>query len=353
VLSVLAPVLGAGLLIFIISLPFTGLNPLWDATRSTTPILITCVIGALILANAVIGHGPEDEAKNPVLRWGAMALGLAALPLAIVAAIATGLRIQQYGFTPDRLWALVVVVLATAYGLVYLVALIRKRQNWAVQVRPDNIRLAFATMALGFLLATPLIGFNSISVSSQVARLKSGKVTVDKFDWAALKFDFGDPGRKALKALTSSANAAFATKAKEVTKSEDRWDIARIETVGDGAAALAKRVRIQPNVVPLPDGLLLSFGTTESDKGPAVLWYEPGNNSAILVSSTCDKCTPTISVTRLNAKGDWETDKLYNSYVSDDNKALAEPLARQGIDVRPVQRRQVFVGEKPVGDAFE
>ena len=81
---------------------------------------MACVIGALILANAVIGHGPEDEAKSPVLRWSALALGVTVLPLAIIAAVAMGLRIGQYGMTPDRLWGLTVVVFAVAYGLVYL-----------------------------------------------------------------------------------------------------------------------------------------------------------------------------------------------------------------------------------------
>ena len=115
VLSVLAPVMGAALLIFLIALPFTGLAPLWSATRSTTPILIGCVIGALTLANALIGDAPVDESKNSVLRWGAIALGAAMLPLAIIAAISTGLRIIQYGVTPDRLWAVVFTAVACAY----------------------------------------------------------------------------------------------------------------------------------------------------------------------------------------------------------------------------------------------
>ncbi|MES2096206.1 MAG: DUF4153 domain-containing protein [Pseudomonadota bacterium] len=357
VLSVLAPILGAGLLIFLLSLPFTGLHTLWEATRNTTPILLTCVIGALILTNAVLGHGPEDEATNPILRGGAMALGVAMLPLAIVAAIATGLRIQQYGFTPDRLWALVFVILTTAYGMVYFVALIRKRQNWAVQVRPDNIRLAFATLALALLMATPLVGFNAISTNSQVARLTSGKVSVDKFDWAALAFDFGEPGRRALASLSRSANSAIAAKAKGTQKADSRWDIAGVDTMGDGAAALAKRVRILPHAVALPEGLLLSFQTGATDTGTAVLWYEPGASSAVLVSSNCDKCAPQVSLARRDAKGEWQQDRnaadLGRSRGVEENKALSDLLAKQGFQLRPVQRRQVFIGDQPVGDPFE
>ena len=138
VLAVLAPVLGAGLLLFLVALPFTGLGALWEATKSTTPILLSCVIGALILTNAVIGNGEDEEIGNPVLRWGAMALGLAVLPLCVIAAIATGLRINQYGFTPDRLWALVFVILATAYGVAYFGSLVLARSGWRRESGPPT-----------------------------------------------------------------------------------------------------------------------------------------------------------------------------------------------------------------------
>ena len=39
VLAVLAPVLAAGLVLFVLALPFTGLQPLWAKTTATTPIL--------------------------------------------------------------------------------------------------------------------------------------------------------------------------------------------------------------------------------------------------------------------------------------------------------------------------
>lgn len=105
ILAVLAPVLAFGLIAFIIALPFTGLTPLWEATKSTTPILLGCVIGALCLANAVIGDTEEQASQHPILRISALALGLSILPLALIAAISTGSRIHQYGLTPDRIWA--------------------------------------------------------------------------------------------------------------------------------------------------------------------------------------------------------------------------------------------------------
>ncbi len=236
VLAVLAPVLGAGLLLFLLALPFTGLGALWQATRETTPILLSCAIGALILANAVIGNGEDEEAANPVLRWGAMALGLAILPLAVIAAIATGLRIGQYGFTPDRLWALVFVVLATAYGVAYLVSLVRGRWGWAARIRPANLHMAFIVAGMALILATPIPSFNAISTRDQVARLESGAVAPERFDWAALAFDFGDPGKTALKRLAASKNVAIADRARRAAAADNRYRVMEIDRTSKESA---------------------------------------------------------------------------------------------------------------------
>lgn len=357
VLGVLAPVLGAGLLLFLLSLPFTGLTPLWDATRATTPILLSCVVGALLLANAVIGNGVEDEARNPVLRYGAMALGIAMLPLAAIAAIATGLRIDQYGFTPERLWGVTFVIIASAYGLAYIVSLARGRTAWAPLVRSANTQLAFGMAGIALFLATPILSFNAISTADQVERLTSGKVKPEKFDWAALAFDFGAPGRAALTKLTRSKNFNIAKRATDAANVNSRWDVASIETIGDGAEALAKRIRIQPREVPLPDGLLLSFHAGAHDTTTGVLWYEPDAASAVLVTTGCDRCRPNVQVTRRDAKGAWRGDDDFPIEVDkasdDDRAALTDGLAKRGFEIRPVQRRQVYIGGMPVGEPFE
>ncbi|WP_374147532.1 DUF4153 domain-containing protein, partial [Sphingomonas sp. 28-63-12] len=297
VLGVLAPVLGVGLLIFLLLLPFTGLGALWEATRSTTPILLSCVIGALILANAVIGNGIDDEARNPVLRYGAMALALVMLPLVAIAAVATGLRIGQYGFTPDRLWALTFVVLASAYGLAYLVSLVRGQTDWAPFARSANILLGFGVAAVALLLATPLLSFNAISTHDQVARLTSGKVKPDKFDWAALAFDFGAPGKAALKRLAASGNAAIADRAKTAQVAANRYALTGPDGGLDPLKQLDDRMRIVPAKVAIPDTLRVQL--TEWDacggtvSGKCTLLYQAGDAEAWALQNSCiDSLTP-------------------------------------------------------------
>jgi len=363
-LGVLAPVLGAGLLIFLASLPFTGLSALWDATRATTPILLSCVIGALVLANVVIGHSTEDENRFPPLRWGAMALALSILPLTVIAAISTGARIQQYGFTPDRLWALTFVIVASAFGVAYLVALVRGRMDWARHVRPANLKLAFALCGLALFLALPILSFNAISTRDQVARLESGRIAQDKFDWVALRFDFGEPGKAAVARLAKSGNAAFRAAAALALQAEDRWGFTRQEDSRIAAERVKRELLIIPQKVPLPKGLAESFSrfdryADKDDKRAYALFYKPGDSVAVLISYTCEGCEPDVDVRRLSAQGNWEVPSpayarsVANDAVKAQNRLAGEAIARGKVEIRPVERRQVFVNGNPVGEVFE
>ncbi|AHE55792.1 DUF4153 domain-containing protein [Sphingomonas sanxanigenens] len=357
VLAVLAPVLAVGLVLFLLSLPFTGLTPLWAATRSTTPILLGCVIGALVLANAVIGHGEDQESRFPPLRWAAIALAVVLLPFALIAAVSTGARIGQYGFTPERLWALTFVTVAVVYGVAYLVAVVRGRERWAGFARPSNLHLAFGLCGLALFLATPLAAFNLLATRDQVARLKAGRVTPAAFSWSALAFDFGEPGRAALRELAKAPNPpAIRERAAKALKSEYRADIAADEQDQANRAMLRKHLRILPAPVPLPEGLLDAFGRVYGvdDRDVFVLLYRPGEDRAVLIRSQCETCQPNAEAVVRRADGTWVQPGNVTPTQSQDSPAATREALRTGtpeqIEVREVKRRQVFVNGKPVGD---
>jgi hypothetical protein len=373
VLAVLAPVLGAGLVLFLLALPFTGLSALWEATKATTPILLVCALGAWVLANTVIGDGAEDEATNPALRWGATALAVVILPLAAIAAIATGLRIDQYGFTPDRLWALTFVVIGCAVGLAWWVALARRRLGWAGEARTSNLRLAFGVMAVALFLATPILSFNAISAHDQVARLEAGKVAPEKFDWAALAFDFGESGKHALARLQRSSNAEVARLAAKAAAASSRWVLADEQRAAEQAATLDARLRVLPRDVALPTALRREVADWNAcgpakDRRCTVLWT-PGSREAVSISGDCrpvvepnHKDKPRVSsgnctVAHLRSDGkEWTTDGLgakQADLTAEQRMVVSSALARGDVSIRPVQRRQVFIGGVPVGEAFE
>jgi Domain of unknown function (DUF4153) len=357
VLSVLAPILGAALVLFLASMLVTGLSPLWEATKSTTPIVISAAIVAIILANAAIGDSPDDEAKMPLIRLGTMALGVTLLPLGIIAAISTGLRISQYGLTPDRLWAIVFGGIACAYGLAYLVALIRKRGGWMADIRPANVRLAIGLCALAFVLAMPVINFGAWSTTSQLARLESGQVTAEKFDWAAMRFDFGTSGQAAVERLAKSGKTpAIRVAAAKALKLENRWS----GNPESDVAALKSRIKILPVEVAIPEALSAAIARQDNCQSAkrCLLLYEAGNDEAMQLIQYCEDCAATTNH-YVREGGEWRISSGLNTDLDSPdarkrrNTAVGKSIDAGNVTVREVKRRQVFVGDEPVGNVFD
>jgi hypothetical protein len=371
VLAVLAPVLATGLVLFVLALPFTGLNALWEATKSTTPILLFCVMGALVLANAVIGNAPGQERRSPLLRYGAMALAAVMLPLTVLAAVAISLRTGQYGFTPERLWAIVFVALASLWAAAYLVALVRGRLDWAARARPLNLALAFLVCGVALVLATPLASFNAISTRDQLARLESGKVTPEQFDWAALAFDFGAPGRAALKTLAASANPTVRKHAAEAAKAQQRWDLRDDKSAQEAVKQreeIARLTRVLPTGKTLPEGLrdLLAEDYPVCLNGKGCTAFFVGDGEALVFQRQCfeggrDKSANRMTETCVDPdryvlkEGKWSAARSSpSSHPDAARRALLDAAFAAGtIEVRTVPRRQTYIGGIPVGEPFE
>jgi hypothetical protein len=375
VLSFLAPILAAGLVIFVLALPFTGLEPLWEKTRETTPILLSCVVGAVILINAVVGSGAEEDELRPrPIRWAAAALAVVILPLAIVAAVSTGKRIAQHGFTPDRLWAAVFVGITVVGAAAYLFAVIRARAGWPPLLRTLNLRLAVGICLLALFLALPIVSFGAISTRDQVARLQSGRIAADKFDWAALRYDFGPTGRRAVERLARSSNRVIRENAQAALAAKSRWDARR--DIQDYVEA-PREMRVFPAGTAIPPDLRNAVlgrpgkpGACAGE-GECFLFWKPGDDVAAAIM---DRCPP--GGTGSNSRYGCELDRIVvsltggrwrlpgdepptaakhptNEQVEAEQKRRREALRRGQIEIRQIQRRQLFVGGEPVGGVIE
>jgi hypothetical protein len=356
ILSVLAPVLALGLAVFVLALPFTGLQPLWEQTQATTPILLTCILGAVILANATIGNAAVEEARSAALRWSAIALVLVMAPLALVAAISTGKRIGQYGFTPDRLWAAVFVLTSAAFALAYLHALVRGRAAWPEALRRANLGLAASLCLLALFLALPILSFSSISARDQLGRLEAGRVAPDGFDWAAMRFDFGPSGRRALERLAESSNLVVRQRAREALGARSRWAIASPEPHAPQPTRPPPiRVAVDGGHA-LPPALAdLVARTYQCHDAPCrLVFVEP--KRAVVLRANCGSCEPYM----FDARGDgtW----IQRQPAGQTRHTLAErhrpeselPDSANGrVEVRTVAKKQLFVDGKPVGEAFD
>lgn len=245
VASLLAVPLALGLVVFLLATAISGPQVLWEATRNATPLLLACAAGSFVLASAILRQSDEAMTRNRVMRIAALVLAVVILPLAVFAAVSMGLRLDQYGLAPERLWGLVAIAIACAWGLGYWVALIRGRKTgWSRQLRDANFNLALGVCALALFLALPILDFGAISTRNQVARLQGGKVSPDAFDFAALRWDFGGSGKRALARLSRSADAKVAELAQAALAQTERA-YATFDRTNRTRADF--RLRVQPN----------------------------------------------------------------------------------------------------------
>lgn len=259
VLSILAVPLAVALLIFLVLLIASGGQALWDSTDNATPILLACAAGSFVLVNAIVRDTDDNASKSKVLRWAGLALAFGIFPLTVFAAISMGIRVGQHGLAPERIWALIAIAVAVAYGLAYWVSLGRGRlQAWADYVRRANLHLAVGVCAVALILALPLFNFGALSANNQLSRLASGDVSAEDFDYDALRWDFGDAGREALAELAASDNTHVAQLAKAAQVREARPWGRRIDTPREREERrdeLAETLRVDFDNPALEEGL--------------------------------------------------------------------------------------------------
>nr|MBA2771538.1 DUF4153 domain-containing protein [Sphingomonas sp.] len=348
VLSVLAPVLAFALVAFLLSIPFTGLEGLWDSWVSATGLLLAASAGAILLANAVIGDGREDRSPSAILHWSALVLVAVVLPLAILAGLAMGIRIGQYGWTPERIWGSITIGVALVYGLSGWWAVWRARRDFDEPLRPMQTRLAIGLCGLALFLALPIMDFGAISARSQVARLEQGKVEPARFDWAAMAFDFGPAGRRRLAEIARSGPAERRGLAASALRTDERWALAEQTRAAEEADDVAQRVRLLSDDIRLTPEVLRRIALRRqcpSDADCALLRLD--DNRLLLVTTMGEPSHVSSSVIDLSQPMHVETVRPAPT------SAVGLDLDNARIDVRQVERRQLFVNGEPVGDPFE
>jgi len=354
VLSILALPLAIAIAVFLGAVVVSGPSVLWNATDSATPVLLSIAIGAYVLANAVLRDRNADMVGGQVLKWSGYALALGILPLTVFAAISTGVRIDQHGLSPERLWALCSIIVAVAFGLAYFIdAVLGVRGSWRDRLRASNLRLGLATALFALFLALPILNFGSLSTKDQLARLETGAISVEEFDFSALRWDFGEPGRKALARLAKSGRPRVAELARmtlqlktkpyrsTIPEREAMASTADLSTLDDDTAE-AVRALLRDEVIlcregcrvePLrasPEGVLIALMTkAEYGDKPHLLWVAAGSDKA-------------------------ETQRVYDGKLIHEYEGLDGPVDYDGdIELRPFEGQQIFVDGKPASQPFK
>lgn len=222
----LFPLLAAIALLFVATLPFTGLEPLWG-TRSAATVLMALVLAMVVFANAVHQDGDEPPPYPRPLRLLASA-GLVVLPVfAVLALVALGLRIGQYGWTVDRLWGVLAASVLAVHAFGYAWAALSRSGAWLARLEPVNVTAALLGVALVLLANSPVLDPQRIAANSQVERLLDGKTDPEDFDVDYLRFQSGRAGYQALAGIVDEPrvrdDAELADRIERALARQHRW----------------------------------------------------------------------------------------------------------------------------------
>jgi hypothetical protein len=349
VLSVLAPVLAIALLQFLASLPFTGLGRLWSSGLPTTPIMLLSGAGAILLTNAVIGNGKEDRSRNRLLRWSALGLVVTVLPLAVVAAISMSVRVQHYGWTPERMWGVVAVGIAIAYGLSGWWSVYRGGRDYDETLRPLQTAMAIGLCAIALFLALPIVDFGAISAKSQIERLKSHRIPPDDFDWKAMAFDFGPAGRRQLKGIVETGDPEQKLIAKAALNATSRYDV-DIDQAGTAEQLDQNLRRIPQDFVLTPELRRAIVDTQTCRRDSKCLLLRLADDRLIIVEQSKEGSFNTETLLRQGRK--WNREYMIVN-VGDGDAHFRSDLTSAKVEVRTVQRRQLFIDGHSVGGVME
>lgn len=263
----LLPVMTAFVLVFLIALPVIGLAPLWG-TRKATMILLWSAAVLIFLINAAYQDG-HNASRAVILRYSRLIAAVALVPLAALAGYALMLRVQQYGWTPQRVFAFATLVVICCYAAGYTFAALRS-QTALRQLEITNVLAAGVIVAALIALFSPIADPARISAADQVERILSGKIAPEKFDGAFLRFNAGRYGVAALQRLIDDpATPAYVVgNAKRVAQMRSQSEVNASTTIPPAARATpesraANIAVVHASIRSLPDDFLREEWLTE------------------------------------------------------------------------------------------
>ncbi len=351
VFSVLGPVLAFAIAVYLVALPVTGFSGLWKSGLPETPLLLSAAGFCFVFLNAIIGDSPDDRRPGRLWRITEGVLLFAVLPLGVLALISMSIRVDQYGWTPERLWGVIASIVAIAFGLADWLSVIRRRNAFDQHLREYQKWLAAALCGLAFILSLPLIDFGAISTRSQLARLDSGKVKPVDFDFAALAFDFGPAGRRALEALKASANSDAQRFAVNALDSKNRFEVQNAQEAQSASEKIGDRIRLLSPDIVLDDRFRRQIALTGDCPEDAQCALKRVSPDRVLLLSVRGK--PGWVSTRM-----MDPTREIDGYYMDEIKDVpagpkAVDLNTATVELRPVTRHQLYVNGQPVGATVE
>lgn len=280
-LRLLLPVFVVVVAIFILALPLRGLSGLFGGL-STAATLMAIAIGAATLVTTALEKRDEDAVDSAAMRGAVSVLSLMTPVLAVLAAYAIWIRVVQYGWTPNRILAALIVVFVLSYAFAYAMSVILRR-NWMGRIRRTNTYLALGVAGIAALWLTPVLDPQRLSTANQIARFEAGTTDVEVLDLWEIGREWGLAGAAGVTRLAAMEDhpqaARLAERLERLSQAQSRYVYDR-EAAGFQADSL--RVELRERIVVRPEGPPL----------PVEVLARLGLRRLMAVRNGCDQPTP-------------------------------------------------------------
>ena len=158
---------------FLVTLPATGLAPLWK-TGHATFLMLWLQVFLLFFFNAAYQDGANPPPYPPWLRVALRAACVAVPVYASLCVYSLSLRIAQHGLSVDRIWALLFTAVIGLYGAGYAYAALRDGP-WMARLGRVNTAMAGVLAALIVAVTTPLLEPKRLAAADQVVASPRGQ----------------------------------------------------------------------------------------------------------------------------------------------------------------------------------
>ena len=279
----LLPVSALVSITFVIAMPFSGLEKLWD-TGDGTALLLWLQLLSLLFVNVVY----VNQSTQPYPTWvhRMVYVAMAILPIyTLIAGYGLWLRIDQYGLTVDRCWALLVWFLLGCFSVGYASAIIRERDEWLTLRNKVNVALGLLVMVLMITVNTPLLNFQAMTVTSQFAKLDRTALTYDSLDFDYIANRLGRQGYLALKELEASVEKDNPDLALKISRLYPVYSYSRRHDENTPDVPLIGDIDIWPDGTKLPDGLISAIETYNRND----IYWMRNTNSYYLIQVDLNK----------------------------------------------------------------
>lgn len=359
----LLPLIAFIAVLFVASLPVTGPDALWE-TRSATFILMSVIVMTVLGVNAVWQGG----ALPPYPAWlrRVVDAGVLSLPIyGLIGLFALDLRIGQYGWTSERVYAMTVCAMLTITAFAYTIGVLRPRGQWFATLPRINIALSLLTIAVIAALNSPLLDPHRIGVNDQLRRWHDGRTDAEHLDAYHLRYDSGRRGYQALQhlrtdgrvvadtALTESVQRLLEREVSPKWRADPRRSRSRVTSV----EALATRIHPALGSTP-PDQAFLRALLTDSDTFKECIFTDSdcvaidrdldadGRNEILL----CDldiRFSASCSLWTRLAQDRWEQAATLSWYVGDEGaQPLALKLRKGEVVIKPRRWPDLRIGDR-------